>query len=94
VKLADRVLIPTLRKNGLPYEEPHVLYIGWRWTLGGYDLPDSPWKNPFTVKEYGREKVVALYREYVLASEELLPDSTNSGEDLGVLVPLGSALPR
>jgi hypothetical protein len=70
--MTSRVHIPTLRKNGEPYEEPHVLYIGRRCTRGGYNLPDSPWKNPFGVKHYGREKAVALYREHILQSEELL----------------------
>jgi len=67
-----RVHIPTARKNGEPYEEPHVVYIGRRWTLGGYDLPASPWKNPYPVKRHGREGAVDLYREHILKSEELL----------------------
>src|SRR4051812_14716199 len=69
---ATRIHIPTARKNGQPYEEPHVVYIGRRWPLGGYDLPDSPWKNPYSVKRYGREEAVALYRKYILRSSELL----------------------
>jgi uncharacterized protein DUF4326 len=69
---AVRIHIPTARKNGEPYEEPHVAYIGRRWTMGGYNLPASPWRNPYTVKRYGRERAVALYREYILNSEELL----------------------
>jgi Domain of unknown function (DUF4326) len=67
-----RIHIPTARKNGEPYEEPHVVYIGRRWTMGGYNLPANPWRNPYTVKRYGREQAVALYREYILNSEELL----------------------
>jgi hypothetical protein len=67
-----RIHIPTARKNGEPYEEPYVAYIGRRWTLGGYNLPDSPWKNPYTVKRYGREAAVEHYRQHILSSEELL----------------------
>jgi glutaminase len=40
--------------------------------MGGYDLPASPWRNPYTVKRYGRERAVELYREHILNSEELL----------------------
>ena len=71
--MASRVHIPTARKNGEPYEEPHVVYIGRRFTMGGYNLPASPWHNPFAVNEESeRGAVVERYREYILNSEELL----------------------
>ena len=72
-----RIHIPTSRRAGVVTYEydgwpEHITYIGRWYTRGGYNLPDSPWKNPYTVKRYGREEAVALYRAYILSSEELL----------------------
>jgi hypothetical protein len=50
-----------LSPAGPYFEPPGVTYIERRWTLDGYDLPDSPWKNRCPVKEYGRERDVELY---------------------------------
>lgn len=35
-------------------------------------LKRSPFANPFSVKEFGREEAVRLYREYLLTSPGLL----------------------
>lgn len=43
---------------------PGAVYVG-RQARG---LPRSPFANPFTVKEFGREEAVALYREYLLTT--------------------------
>jgi hypothetical protein len=78
-----RIHIPTARKQGemilnpergrfVGFKDPNVVYIGRRWTMGGYNLPDSPWKNPYTVKRYGREVAVELYRQHILSSVEML----------------------
>ena len=72
-----RIHIPTARRAGVvtyDYDEwpEHIVYIGRRWTMGGYNLPDSPWKNRYTVTRYGREEAVARYQEDILNSEELL----------------------
>ncbi len=57
--------------------------ISMLWTLGGYDLPGSPWKNPYSVKRHGREGGLLLqscgarlsddYSRDVLCSLEVLP---------------------
>jgi hypothetical protein len=55
-----------------------VVYVGGRWTLGGWDLPRHPLANPFaydtpTKKRDGtRAEVMAMYRAYLLERPELL----------------------
>ncbi|GGS97887.1 adenylosuccinate lyase [Streptomyces chromofuscus] len=55
-----------------------VVYVGRRWTLGGWDLPRHPLYNPFvpdtaTRKRDGtRAEVIALYRAYLLERPDLL----------------------
>ena len=81
-RIITRVHIPTTRRNGEPYVllndagrytlADGVAYIGRRGTTGGYDLPDSPWKNPYRMKDYGREPAVAMYGERLRGHEELL----------------------
>lgn len=67
-----RAHIPTLRKMGLPYEEPHITYIGRRFTRGPYDFTASPWANPYPARSNGRERPVALYRQHILNSPDLM----------------------
>ena len=57
---------------GLPYEEPHITYIGRRHKRGPYDFAASPWANPYPVERNGRERAVALYHEHILSSPALL----------------------
>jgi hypothetical protein len=43
------------------------IYIG-RWT---YPIPfNSKWHNPFKEKDYGREKAIELFSEYILKPEQ------------------------
>ncbi|MFD8999669.1 DUF4326 domain-containing protein [Streptomyces sp. NPDC059582] len=55
-----------------------VVYVGRRWTLGGWNLPRHPLCNPFaydtaTKKRDGsRAEVMAMYRAYLLERPELL----------------------
>ncbi|MCT9143074.1 DUF4326 domain-containing protein [Streptomyces violarus] len=55
-----------------------VVYVGRRWTLGGWDLPRHPLHNPFaydtpTRKRDGtRAEVMAKYRAYLLERPDLL----------------------
>jgi hypothetical protein len=81
-KKKHRVHIPTARKQGMMTtderglyygfsRDSEIVYIGRRYTTGVYNLPDSPWKNSYSVKRYGREKAVELYREHILTSPEL-----------------------
>ena len=46
------------------------LYIGRAVNYGGWNLPQSKWHNPFTVKKYGTgAKVCNLYLEYIIDSD-------------------------
>ncbi|GHD28126.1 hypothetical protein GCM10010313_68500 [Streptomyces violarus] len=55
-----------------------VVYVGRRWTLGGWDLPRHPLYNPFaydtpTRKRDGtRAEVMAKYRAHLLERPDLL----------------------
>ncbi|MFF5146357.1 DUF4326 domain-containing protein [Streptomyces sp. NPDC013157] len=55
-----------------------VVYVGRRWTMGGWDLPRHPLYNPFAydtprMKRDGtRAEVMAMYRVYLLERPELL----------------------
>ena len=46
-------------------------YIGRNMNMGGWRLPKSKWSNPFSVKQYGRDEAIALYRNYILSTSEL-----------------------
>jgi hypothetical protein len=75
--VGTRIHILTWRKAGLlTYDHkgwpPGVAYIGRRFTMGGYRLPDTPWRNEHRVKGCGREEAVALYREDILRDRRLL----------------------
>jgi hypothetical protein len=67
------------RKGGRVVQDCDV-YIGRRWTAGGWDLPESPWANPFTVRQCGTAAVaVEKFREYVQSR----PDLMNRLHELG-----------
>lgn len=49
------------------------VYVGRRWTMGGWELPGHPLANPFSVKRYGsREAVVAAYLRLLLERPDLV----------------------
>ncbi|MER5220984.1 DUF4326 domain-containing protein [Streptomyces flaveus] len=56
----------------------NLVYVGRRWTRGGWDLPEHPLNNPFvpdTAKKKHdgtRTEVMAKYRTYLLERPELL----------------------
>ena len=61
------------------------VYIGRKLTMGGWNLPQSKWANPFTIKDHGSaEIVVEKYRKYLLDRQDLL-DSLDElkGKTLG-----------
>ncbi|MGW0585890.1 DUF4326 domain-containing protein [Streptomyces sp. NPDC002920] len=55
-----------------------VVYVGRRWTLGGWDLPRHPLCNPFAYdtpkrrRDGTRAEVMSMYRAYLLERPELL----------------------
>jgi len=61
------------RKGGEIVTDCEV-YIGRRMTMGGWDLQQSKWANPFSVREYGREEALRKYREYILSRDDLIAD--------------------
>jgi hypothetical protein len=49
------------------------VYIGRRLCMGGWNLQQSKWANPFSIKECGSADVaVDKYRTYILKREDLL----------------------
>ncbi|MEU0783476.1 DUF4326 domain-containing protein [Streptomyces sp. NPDC006173] len=50
-----------------------LVYVGRRWSLGGWDLPAHPLANPFSVQRYGgREAAVAAYLRLLLRRPDLV----------------------
>jgi len=56
----------------LEHAPPDLVYVGHRWTMGGWDLPESPLANPYSKKYGSAEERVRLYREHLLRRPELL----------------------
>lgn len=50
----------------------NYVYIGRNMNMGGWRLPKSKWANPYPVKQYGRDKVLEMYRQHILQSPDLL----------------------
>jgi hypothetical protein len=46
-------------------EAENVVYVGRRFTMGGWDLPQSIFANRYTVKEFGRESSIRKYRRWL-----------------------------
>lgn len=60
------------RKGGVVVQDCDV-YIGRKCTMGGWNLPESKWANPFSIKECGSAKeAVRRYDEYIRQNPELL----------------------
>lgn len=59
------------RSGGIIVQDCDI-YIGRRITMGGWNLPESKWKNPYDVKTYGRDKCLELYEEYIKNNKELM----------------------
>lgn len=57
-----------LRRRGGHIVQDCDVYIGRRWTVGGWDLPQSEWANPYTVRQVGSAaEAVRLYEHEHLA---------------------------
>jgi len=61
----------------LEHAPEEIVYVGRRWTLGGWDLPRHPLYNPFAYdtatrrRDGTRAEVMAKYRAYLLARPDL-----------------------
>ncbi len=49
-----------------------IVYIGRSFNMGGWRLPKSKWNNTYSVKKYGRDKAIELYRAYILNTPHLV----------------------
>lgn len=60
------------RKDGKVVQDCDV-YIGRRLTMGGWNLKDSIWANPFKIDEENtREQVLEKYEKYLRSNFPLL----------------------
>ncbi|MEU0408509.1 DUF4326 domain-containing protein [Streptomyces griseorubiginosus] len=62
----------------LEHAPADLVYVGRRWTMGGWDLPRHPLYNPFAYdtatrrRDGTRAEVMAKYRAYLLERPDLL----------------------
>lgn len=62
----------TMRAAWKPNNLPEgFVYTGRRFTRYGFDLPEHPLNNPFTIKEYG-DQAVSLYVDHLLSRPDLI----------------------
>ena len=64
----DSTSVVRIRRKGGEIVQDCDVYIGRRMTMGGWNLPESKWSNPYTVKKYGREEALKKYEKYVYES--------------------------
>ena len=78
-----------LNKRGIKdFEEwnsrDNTLYIGRNMSFYVPGTNKSKWCNPFSVKKYGRDGCLKLYREYIIGDDELFNSlSELKGKELG-----------
>ncbi|BCS82909.1 DUF4326 superfamily protein [Cotonvirus japonicus] len=60
------------------------IYIGRKCTMGGWNLPESKWHNPYTIREYKTaQKVCHLFLKYIIQSKLFHEIPKLSGKTLG-----------
>jgi len=73
-----------MKMKGGEVVNPYDVYVGRRLTMGGWKLKDSEFKNPFTVKQYGLDECLRLYKEYLNNNKQLLINlKTLEGKRIG-----------
>ncbi|CAH6420013.1 Domain of unknown function (DUF4326)-containing protein [uncultured virus] len=77
----NTTIVHLKRKNGQVIQDCDV-YIGRAWNMGGWNLPQSKWHNPFTVKQYGDQALI-LYEQYIRASPLMNDIEELRGKQLG-----------
>ena len=71
------------RKNGKVIQSCDV-YIGRTCTMGGWNLPQSKWHNPFPVSQYGIH-TLEKFRQYISSNDKLMSEIEQlRGKTLGV----------
>lgn len=68
-KRKETRVVKIQRKDGRVIQDCD-LYIGRAWKRGGWDLTQSKWASPFTVKQHGR--ILGLYEEHVRNRPDLM----------------------
>ncbi|CAF1159683.1 unnamed protein product [Adineta ricciae] len=48
------------------------VYIARACNMGGWNLPQSKWHNPFSVKQYGRDGALEKFRKHIESNENNL----------------------
>lgn len=62
-----------LRRTNKGIVQDCDVYIGRRWTYGGWDLPQSKWANPVSVKQCGSVEIaIQQFEKYIRQKPELL----------------------
>lgn len=60
------------RKNGVVVQGCDI-YIGRKISMGGWNLPESKWHNPYKLKECASaEECIKKFREYIMQKPDLL----------------------
>lgn len=55
-------------------KDPKHVYIGRNMSFYVKGANQSKWANPFSVKKYGREKCLQLYREHIINHPKLISE--------------------
>ena len=64
--IGTRTSVVRIRRKGGRVVQDCDVYIGRRMTMGGWNLPASPWANPFTARECGsRAGAARRYEEWL-----------------------------
>lgn len=71
------IKVSELRKIGYDslkewLKDPNHIYIGRNMSFYVEGAIKSKWNNPYTVKKYGRDKALELYRQLLLNNQDLL----------------------
>ena len=69
------------RKDGQIIQDCDI-YIGRACNMGGWNLPESKWHNPFTSKNYG-DRAIILYEEYIRKSPVISDIEELRGKRIG-----------
>ena len=86
------VKVKFLRKNGVQNLEEWLknddnIYIGRNMEFYVPGATSSKWRNPFSIKKYGRDECLEKYKEYILKKINENPEIYNlneiNGKNLG-----------
>lgn len=81
--MSDTKVVRIRRKGGEIVQNCDI-YIGRRMTMGGWNLPQSKWHNPYRTKECGSvEKACEMYEQYIRNSELINDIEELRGKTLG-----------